>query len=304
MTAHNAPLLPDSPATRDDVEDMLVHVYGAFDRPAPRQTTIQAVWEVVDGKPSSFVQAVAADLVDLPELPRNIVRYIRRQCWPAYVIGRSAGATAGGQVLSGMPDCPDCRGTGWHRVWPIDAAPGTLPVNIPCACNAQAPIDLDPQPVTGWTLADLKATGAWRWTDPADDVPVPDDGWGRDAVLAMLAEIDAAKAAVAGREARRAEYAEIQQDRGTRCAWQMALLRAAGSREPEAWAAWCLADLQAAHGEDVIVPQLPEPNELTPQQRAANPELAKIEAAYQRAAKKDAEMWASFNSNDPADFPF
>jgi len=165
----------------------LEHAYVCFGRTAPA-AIIDAVQEAVGDAPDVFADYIATELADLAELPRNVVRYVRRVLWPQFVASTSTGAACiGGQIQSGRPQCPSCGGTGWHRVWRVDAPVGTAPAMIPCTCNAAIDIALDGMPVEHWTRDNLAATGVWTWTPPdmASSSPVTDN-WSREAVRSAV----------------------------------------------------------------------------------------------------------------------
>ena len=160
----------------------LEHAFTCFGRTAPA-ALVDAVHEAVETAPDDFADYIATELSDLAEMPKNLVRYVRRVLWPSFVASTSTGAACvGGQIRSGRPQCPSCGGTGWHRVWRKDAAAGTAPALIPCVCNAAVDIALDGMPVEHWTREDLEATGVWTWTPPAMAAPSIGGEFSREAV--------------------------------------------------------------------------------------------------------------------------
>ena len=149
-------------ATFDDAMDL---VFAAFQKPAPRSAVLEAIFKRVSDLPDEFIIWAADALQDEEKLPQNLGRELLRMypAWKAENVPACQPDPYANEA-SGDPNCPDCRGTGWHYVYPIGCRPGTAPYAVPCLCNTV--VDSWEHPPRKASLADLKATGRWTMRRP------------------------------------------------------------------------------------------------------------------------------------------
>lgn len=153
---------------RTRFDRVMNEVFAAFQKQQPRQAVLDVIFEKVADLPDDFIDWAAAKLKDEEKLPLNLGRELKR-LWPAF----KAETTPVEQYdpyaneQAGDPNCPDCRGRGWHYVWPTDPKlykPGCAEYAVPCLCNTT--VDSWEHPPRKASLADLKATGRWTMRRP------------------------------------------------------------------------------------------------------------------------------------------
>ena len=153
---------------RTNFDDELNGLFAAFQKPAPRTAILDEAFKPVSEFPNEFLFWAMDKLKEEEKLPINLGRELKR-LWPAY----KAETTPVEQYdpyaneQAGDPNCPDCRGRGWHYVWPTDPKlykPGCAEYAIPCLCNTT--VDSWEHPPKKASLADLKATGKWTMRRP------------------------------------------------------------------------------------------------------------------------------------------
>ena len=140
-------------------------IFAAFQKAQPRQAVLDEAFKPVADLPDDFIAWAADKLKEDEKLPLNIGRELKR-LWPAFKAETTPAAQPDpyANEASGDPNCPDCKGAGWHYVYPIGCRPGTAPYAVPCLCNTV--VDGWEHPPRKASLADLKATGRWTMRRP------------------------------------------------------------------------------------------------------------------------------------------
>ena len=174
---------------RVSFDETMNGVFAAFQKPAPRQAVLDEAYKPVADLPDEFILWAAGKLKEEEKLPLNLGRELKR-LWPAF----KAETTPVEQYnpyaneQAGDPNCPDCKGTGWHYVYPVNCRPGTAPYAVPCLCNTV--VDGWEHPPRKASLADLKASGRWTMRRPpmVRNAPPQPMGFSLDDLFARLRE--------------------------------------------------------------------------------------------------------------------
>ena len=155
---------------RQDLSEAMNVVFAAFQKPAPREAVLDAIYKRVSEYPSDFIFWAADKLQEEEKLPMNLGRELVRM-YPAW----KAETTPVEQwdpyrnEQSGDKNCPECKGTGWFYCYPTDPKlykPGLAPYAIPCLCNTV--VDSWEHPPKKASLEDLRRTGRWTFHRPPD----------------------------------------------------------------------------------------------------------------------------------------
>lgn len=174
---------------RTSFDDELNGLFAAFQKPAPRTAILDEAFKPVSDLPNDFLYWAMDKLKEEEKLPINLGRELKR-LWPAFKAETMPAAQPDpyANEASGDPNCPDCRGTGWHYVYPVNCRPGTAPYAVPCLCNTV--VDSWEHPPRKASLANLKATGKWTMRRPpmVRNAPPQPMGFSLDDLFARLRE--------------------------------------------------------------------------------------------------------------------
>ena len=140
-------------------------IFACFQKAPPRGAVLDAVFKRVGDLPDEFMAWAVDAFAEEEKLPMNLGRELLRM-FPAWKAANTPVAQYDpyANEASGDPNCPDCKGTGWHYVYPVNCRPGTAPYAVPCLCNTV--VDGWDHPPRKASLADLKATGKWTMRRP------------------------------------------------------------------------------------------------------------------------------------------
>ena len=160
---------------RAKFDRVMNEIFAAFQKSQPRQAVLDVIYDKVADLPDDFIDWAADKIRDEEKLPVNLGRELKR-LWPAFKAETMPACQPDpyANEASGDPNCPDCKGAGWHYVYPIGCRPGTAPYAVPCLCNTV--VDSWERPPRKASLADLKATGKWTMRKPPmvrDGEPTP-----------------------------------------------------------------------------------------------------------------------------------